>query len=436
MRPFGTRYLLSYLMFGLVIAGCTDLAPSNAHAPDVTGGGTDSGTAPSPEAGGDPKAEQPPPSQPTFTALDAYFDAELRAGLHGVAMQVFDASDKLVYQRESGVCATKGMCPAGNPPFTVDLVTGIASSSKWVTSTTVLAVLDDLVAAGKRPSMDAALDTPVVPILSCPGISGPVTQITIRHLLSFTSGLIPEAECVKDPTMTLRDCACEILGDSARAMVDGPSEGTPQGSAHRPGTTYKYGNAHHVVAGAVVQAVTRKEWSAVFEEKILAPTGAKMTYQNPKNLAGSIQASVRDYAKLVGALFHDVRGDGKRILSSAAAKAQRDNQMPANVVRLRIPQEGTDYGLNVWRWCYASFDESVLTDPKKLIQRSECDQVFQMGHGGKGGYQPFLDVGGGYYAVMATREPSEGDGADYTDDEVSLSLGVRLRTHLAMSRKP
>lgn len=62
-----------------------------------------------------------------------------------------------------------------------------------------------------------------------------------------------------------------------------------------------------------------------------------------------------------------------------------------------------------------------------------CSAVFQNGHGGKGGYGPFLDVGGGYYAVFAMREESPGGGAVYTAAERTATAAVRLLTHLAMT---
>jgi len=371
---------------------------------------------------------------PDFNALDAYLDARLAAGIHGFAMQIYDAQDKLVYQRGSGTCANQPMCPAGSPPFTVDLVTGIASSSKWVTSTTVLAVLDGLVENGKAPSLDAALDTKVAPILGCPGVQGPVTDITMRQLLSFTSGVIPDHECVNTKAATLRSCACDVLRDSTLAMVDSPTEGNPKKNAHPPGTTYKYGASHHAVAGAVVETLTGKSYAAVFSEKVAKPLGLAMTYKSDTNLAGSIDASVADYAKFLGAVFHDGQGHTpKRVISKEAAEQQRRAQVGPQVVQRMTPQTDVGYGLNTWRWCTMPFDASSIAAPPKVTLDPTCTHVFQQGHGGKGGYLPFLDVGGRYYAVYAMREESPGAGAEYSDEELAVTDNVRYLTHLAMT---
>jgi len=420
-------WLLAALAVTSGCSGATDSpAPPESPPPSSEAG------APAP-----PSTPSAPPSvTPAFAGLDAFLDARLAAGLHGLAMQIYDRDDHLVYQREAGVCATPPACPAGSPAFTVNLVTGIASSSKWVTSSTVLAVLDDAVAAGRAPSIEAALDRKVAPALSCAApITGPLADITMRHLLSFTSGVIPDHPCVTDRTSTLTSCACEILADSATVMTTTPTQATARKTASPPGTTYKYGASHLAIAGAVVEALTGKPWDDVFRTKILDPLQISMTYKSDVNLAGSISSSVVDYARFVGAVFHDGLGDGpKRILSKEAVLAQRAKQVPDAAVPLLIPQEGRDYGLNTWRWCYAPFDVATIADPTKLVNAPACDGVFQSGHGGKGGYQPFLDAGGGrYYAVLAIREESTGDGASYTPEEVSASLGVRLVTHLAMT---
>jgi hypothetical protein len=63
-----------------------------------------------------------------------------------------------------------------------------------------------------------------------------------------------------------------------------------------------------------------------------------------------------------------------------------------------------------------------------------CDEIFLYGHGGKGGYTPFIDDAGRYAAVFSMREDSPGGGADYTAEEQGITARVRLLTHLAMTR--
>jgi CubicO group peptidase (beta-lactamase class C family) len=287
----------------------------------------------------------------------------------------------------------------------------------------VLAALEDAVAAGKVPDLGKALDTKVVPILACPGVtSGPVLDITMRQLLSFTSGVLPDHECVNKKDSTLLSCACDILRDSAAAMAPSPADGTAKANAHPPGTTYKYGASHHAIAGAALEVISGRSFNAIYEAKVQKPLGLSMRYASDTNLAGSIRGSVSDYARFVAAVFHDGLGDGpKRVLSKEAVEEQRKDQVPANALIRMSPADPFRYGL-----ADVGDEPTVQHDPT-------CAAVFQSGHGGKGGYNPFLDVGGAYYAVFAMREESAGGGAEYTAAERGITMKVRLLTHLAMT---
>lgn len=420
--------VLSMVLLPLVASpvGC-----GGDRTPDGSSSGLEPDGAAALSADGGPSSVTPN----AFAPLDAYLDGRLAAGVSGFSMQIFDSSQKLVYECQAGSCATTPPCPQGNPPFARDLTTGVASVSKWITSTTVLATLDDLVASKKYASIDAALDAKVIPSLACTAVSGPTADITLRQLLSFTSGVLADHPCIDDKTTSVQKCACTILADSTAAMTSGPRAGSPTKNAHPPGTTYKYGSSHLAIVGAVVEALAQRSFAEVFEAKVKGPIGAAtMVYTNPKLLAGSLKASPADIGLFVGAVFHDGLGrEPKRILSKAAVDAQRANQMPMGVVPLLSPQPGTDYGLNNWRWCYAPFDKSAADDPMKLVLDPTCSNVFQAGHGGKGGYMAWADAAGRYYAVFAMREESPGGGADYTNEETLITTKVRLYTHLAMS---
>jgi CubicO group peptidase (beta-lactamase class C family) len=305
-----------------------------------------------------------------FSILDRYLDERLQGDLSGFAMQIVDEEGRVVYRREAGRCESS-MCPSGDPEFTVDLVTGIASSSKWVTSTVVLAALDEGVAAGRWESVAAALDTPVVPELGCGDVSGPVTQMTLRQLLSFTSGVIADHECATSKG-TLSDCACEIVSDSAAAMTTQTTPATKKANAHPPGTTYKYGASHLTIAGAWLERAFGESWEQLFERFVRAPLGVEMEYRRAANLAGSIQTSVADYTLFVDALRADAQGtQPSRLLSVEAVAEQRGPQAgwsdPA-LTWLITPQSGFDYGLNVWRQCLRAYTEEEALGSTETLQ--------------------------------------------------------------------
>jgi CubicO group peptidase (beta-lactamase class C family) len=382
------------------------------------------------------------PGDQDFSALDAVFDEQLSSGqLGGFAMQVTDADGAIVYRREEGECRIDQYCGAGDPEFTVSLVTSVASSSKWVTSTVILAGLDEGVREGRFASVGEGLDTPVVPGLGCGSIDGPVNDITLRQLLSFTSGLIADHDCTTS-NASLQECACQALQDSADAMTTDTSDGA-RTKAHPPGTTYKYGATHHAVAGAWLERQADASWDELLERYVRGPLGVSMEYSREANLAGSLETSVVDYTLFADALRADSRAvatgdeEGTVLLSAEALAEQRAAQVPADAVVLLSPDEGGfEYGLNVWRWCTrSSSEEEALGDLDTLLELVDpaCDEVFQLGHGGKGGYSPFVDDQGRYAAVLSVREESAGAGDEYTEDELVLSARTRLLVHLAMT---
>jgi CubicO group peptidase (beta-lactamase class C family) len=164
----------------------------------------------------------------------------------------------------------------------------------------VLAALDEGVAAGRWESISAALDTPVVPELGCGDVSGPIAGVTLRQLLSFTSGVLADHDCV-DSGDALQGCACEILRDSAAAMTTDVSRDTRLRNAHPPGATYKYGASHHALAGAWLERAVGEPWEALFARFVRAPLGVDMRYRRSTNLAGSVETSVADCTRFVGA---------------------------------------------------------------------------------------------------------------------------------------
>ncbi len=384
-------------------------------------------------------------SAPSFTILNKLLQDKVAGGsISGYAVQIYDGDDTLLFESEGGVCRSpQGACPSGNQPFTVDLVTGVASSSKWVTSTVLLAAIDELVAEGTYPNVAAALDTTVGTVLSgtCgAGNLGRGATVTVRQLLSFTSGLLSDHACVGDNSVTMQQCACRILADSARVEVASPGSGDAS-RAQPPGTVFKYGASQQVVAAAMLEIATAESYASLFQRLVRTRTGMSATYENPTQISGSLHASVRDYARFVRAIYHS--GAPNTLLSAAALAGQEGNQLPPGVVRISQLQPGLDYGLNTWRWCYRNTDAETLLafgrTPEMFtledllgIQDATCGEVHQQGHGGKGGYQPWVDRRRRFYGVFAMREPSTGGGDQYSYSELALTAVVRLYAGLVV----
>jgi hypothetical protein len=105
--------------------------------------------------------------------------------------------------------------------FSTDRRVAIASASKLVAGTLIFRLID----AGYLP-----LDSTTAEVL---GWSGDKGAITLRHLLSFESGLPPEQLCAIQINIDLADCVDAIEQQSLIAP---------------PGTLFEYGSTHLQVA--------------------------------------------------------------------------------------------------------------------------------------------------------------------------------------------
>jgi CubicO group peptidase (beta-lactamase class C family) len=260
--------------------------------------------------------------------------------------------------------------------FTARTVMPIASASKWLTSATLMTFVDQ----GRL-----ALDDPVAKYL--PGFGRGKRAITVRDLLSHTSGL-PPAVCEGDPSTTLRRCATSIAA--------GPDPTVP------PGTQFHYSGVGFVVAGRIVERLAGTSFEDAFATRIAQPLGMTHTRfdgtrrphsRNPAP-ASSATSTVGDYARFLRMLAADGTVDGRTVLSaSAVAEIERDQvagidtRDDAAVEITRIPT----YGLGVWR------DEVAADDSIEVVSGS-----------GALGFYPWIDRVHGTYGIVAVDDELHG----------------------------
>ncbi|GAA3958018.1 serine hydrolase domain-containing protein [Actinoplanes auranticolor] len=124
----------------------------------------------------------------------------------------------------------------------------VGSITKAVTATTVLA----LVADG-----DLELDEPVGRLLS--DLTGAAARITVRQLLSHTSGLpcgpaAEDAAGLSVPRYLARACRPELM-------------------VLPPGTAFSYSNVGYVLLGRLITVVTGMSWADAIQSIVLEPLG-------------------------------------------------------------------------------------------------------------------------------------------------------------------
>ncbi|WP_246264443.1 serine hydrolase domain-containing protein [Acrocarpospora pleiomorpha] len=189
--------------------------------------------------------------------------AAMRAYLQDLAAKKQFTGTALVVRRgEVLVRAAAGAADAEKHiPNRPDTVFRIASVTKQFTSMIVLKLRD-------RGLLD--LDDQVCPYLipayirTCPQAWRP---ITIREILTHTSG-IPDIQQLpgfyaklSQPTTTRK---------LIQRFVNKPLD-------FKPGTSWKYSNSGYILAGAIIQAVTRKPYGTVLHEEITGPLSLRHT---------------------------------------------------------------------------------------------------------------------------------------------------------------
>src|SRR5262245_8781635 len=179
----------------------------------------------------------PPPSNPIpdpFADVDRAASAAFTAqGISGMGLAIYDAAGVKRFEKMYG-------------NFAPDQRIAIASASKLVSGLTILRLVDQGF---------LTLDSTTGAVL---GWTGPQGAITLRQLLSFTSGLPPEAPCTLLPNFTLAECVDNIRDMNLTAT---------------PGTRFDYGSSHLHVAARMAEVVTGQSWASVFAAQIKTPLG-------------------------------------------------------------------------------------------------------------------------------------------------------------------
>jgi len=286
-------------------------------------------------------------------------------GASGVTVMVF-LRGQLLYRVDQGDIAAKAQLP-------------VASASKWMTAALVMSVIDE----GKL-----SLDEPIGKRL--PGFTGEAGTITLRQILSFTSGqggLRGLVDVRQDPGIS--------LAESARQLAAIPLQ-------DKPGSVFKYGSPALQIAGALVEQATGESWSHLFEERIAGPLGMAHTVwsdplrlqmpsamvHNP-NLQGGVITTADDYAKFLTMLAAGGSYQGHRVLS-ASAVATMETAQTCGVPKGFVPpgEAGTNLEYALGNWC------------EKVDADGSCQVVSSPGALGT---YPWIDRKTGLYGIFFMR---------------------------------
>jgi D-alanyl-D-alanine-carboxypeptidase/D-alanyl-D-alanine-endopeptidase len=311
--------------------------------------------------GGDEDTVTPPtdPVSGSFTDVDRAASAAFAAqGISGMGLAIYDANGVKRFERMYG-------------SFSADQRVAIASSSKMVAGLVILRLVDQGF---------LTLDSTTGAVL---GWTGPQSAITLRQLLSFTSGLDREMPCTLLVGIDLADCVTTISQQPLMAV---------------PGTRFDYGSTHLHVAARMAEVVTGQSWANLFATQLKAPLGLTWPdlawYTAPRQasgttnplIAGGIRATMNEYAKILALDFNRGAYQGNTLISSALFTAQATEQYPNAVIgNSPFANAGLNfhYGLAAWLECPPPATNcAVLSSP------------------GAFGFTPWFDRDSGYYAIL------------------------------------
>lgn len=190
----------------------------------------------------------PPEADAGMSAVDALM-AEYAGGVPGASVLVLKHGEPVVRRSygmadlDAGIAAT----PATNYR--------LASVSKQFTATSVLLLVDDGV---------VDLDGPVRRWL--PELPALADAVTVRHLLTHTSGLVDYEEVMDpDPPRQLRDAdVLAILAGVDRAYFP-------------PGSDYRYSNSGYALLALIVERASGQDYPDFLAQRIFRPLGMDAT---------------------------------------------------------------------------------------------------------------------------------------------------------------
>jgi len=217
------------------------------------------------------------------------------------------------------------------------------------------------------------------------------SQVTLRHLLSFTSGYTEDAHSTRFCLSFLK-CAQNLYEASTKYVA--------------PGTRFEYLSVHLQFAGAMAVAASGKEIQTLFEEYLYKPYNMTRTSWFPERepqMATGIVSTGDDFEQLLSRLLTE------KVLSSEVTK-----MMETDWTKAPIHPSGDGwfghYAMGHWWEC---FGYGTPSEHRPLAQHC-LDSHIQAGPG-EFGFYPAIDRSGGggeagpkrppYYFSIPLQEP-------------------------------
>lgn len=328
------RFLTIVVLVSLILSGCQPIA-----------------RPPSPES-------QSMLDEATIAKIEVLVEQSMaKSHVPGAAIGIVK-DDKLIYAKGFGVNEL-----GTQKPVTPDSVFFLASIAKSVTGMAIMQLAEE----GKID-----LDAPVTMYLPYFTITDPVAKdITIRQLLSHTSGMADYGDWITDITAPDKRTDDGALEEYVRSFGDGSL-------LFSPGNGWSYSNSGFDTLGDVIAKVSGQSYEAYVQEHILTPLGmtdstfllsdvdptalvAPYTWDKDGNVvaqefypylrkhapSATLFSSVRDMARFAVANMNHGELNGVRLLSSTVYDEMWAPQAVSTWAEMFGPQV-TTYGLGWW----------------------------------------------------------------------------------------
>ncbi|MFH9015480.1 serine hydrolase domain-containing protein [Streptomyces sp. NPDC017943] len=272
------------------------------------------------------------PSSPSHQELRGHLDALAR--IHRVP-----GAQLAVHTGTHLLSVSTGTADAvANTPFTAETAVPLGSVTKAATAAAVLLLADD---------GDLDLDETVGELL--PDLSGAIADVTVRQLLSHTSGL---------PTGPDSDSA---VGATASRYLSAVC--TARSTLFPPGTAFSYSNAGYVAAGRILSDVTGMTWQEAVAALVLEPLGIVPAFLGDSaparpiasghalNTATGLVRPAHQNLAPVEAPAGALLASAEDLVALGRAVIGRDAALPAGVADLmRRPEPAADPGALADAW--------------------------------------------------------------------------------------
>lgn len=261
-----------------------------------------------------------------------------------------------------------------------------------------------------------SLDEPLSTYLSWWGTGGPAGEITLRHLLSQTSGFVTNWM----PCFGLDDrarCAQRIHGTY-------PQQAGSDGSG-TPGRKYHYSESNWVVVGALAEAATGQSWDDLFQRLILSPLSVPASECSFRDSllapaidpGASLACSPAAFATIWGA-YYAGRVVGAQGMAEMEAPQTKLLGATGQEGGLTIPQdnEWETLGLKV-------YDAQYGLGLMQFCLDKDCAGGRVQWHGGATGWNAVFSRDAGWWGVLSRFVPIS-DGLARIDSTSNYLVGL------------